>query len=400
VSRQQPETQKQEKDMETTAVVLGGGYAGVMAANRLAATGRPELNVVLVSPEERFVERIRLHEYAAGTRKDPSVDFGSLLHPGVRRVADTALGIDAAARTVRLAGGNRLNYDYLVYAVGSGQAKIPDGALSISTLAGAAQARAALAALEPGGHVAVVGGGLTAIESAAEAAYRNPHLRISLHAADVPAPHVSAGARRGLVRSLRRAGVEQRNGTPVPWRGDPRAALDAGVVLWCAGFSVPDLASVSGLPVDAAGRLLVDPTLQVPGQPRIYGAGDAAVIAGRDYAYLRMSCAAAMPMGADAAGNILRNLDGDSPIRHDSGFGGQCVSLGRSDGLVQFVRADDSPVRFHLHGRLAAVQKEIICRMTLRWIRGEAKRSGAYTWPRGPRLRTTTAARGQAAAWS
>ncbi|GAA3291041.1 hypothetical protein ACFFON_09480 [Arthrobacter citreus] len=50
--------------METTAVVLGGGYAGVMAANRLAAAKRPELEVVLVSPDERFVERIRLHEYA------------------------------------------------------------------------------------------------------------------------------------------------------------------------------------------------------------------------------------------------------------------------------------------------------------------------------------------------
>ena len=386
--------------METTAVVLGGGYAGVMAANRLAAAKRPELEVVLVSPDERFVERIRLHEYAAGTRKDPTVAYGSLLHSGVRRMTETAARIDAATRTIRLAGGSTLDYDYLVYAVGSGQAKIPDGALTISTLAGSAQARRAVEALEPGQHVAVVGGGLTAIETAAETAHRHRHLRVSLHAADVPAPRVSAGARRGLARSLRRAGVEQRNGTPVPSSGDPRVGLDADVVLWCAGFSVPDLAAASGLPVDGAGRLVVDPALQVPGQPRIYGAGDAAAIAGPDFTYLRMSCAAAMPMGADAAGNILRDMDGEARIRHDSGFGGQCVSLGRSDGMVQFVRADDSPVRFHLHGRLAAVQKEIICRMTLRWIRGEAKRSGAYTWPKGPRMRTTTAEQGQAPAWS
>lgn len=386
--------------METTAVVLGGGYAGVMAANRLAASKRPELNVVLISPEERFVERIRLHEYTAGTRKDPTVAFESLLHPGVRRLTDAAVGIDAAARTVQLAGGSTADYDHLVYAVGSGQTKVPDGALAISTRAGAEQARGALAALAPGSRVAVVGGGLTAIETAAETAYRHPGLRVSLHAADVPAPRVSAGARRGLARSLRRAGVEQRTGTPVSPSGNPRAAADADLVLWCTGFSVPDLARVSGLPTDHAGRLLVEPNLQGRGQPRIYGAGDAAVIAGPDYAYLRMSCASAMPMGADAAANILRGLDGLPPVRHNSGFGGQCVSLGRSDGMVQFVRADDTPVRFHLHGRLAAAQKEIICRMTLRWIRGEAKRSGAYTWPKGPRMRTAAAAQGKAPALS
>ena len=386
--------------METTAVVLGGGYAGVMAANRLAAAARPGLSVTVVNPEERFVERIRLHEYTAGTRKDPTVAFGSLLHSAVRRARDTAVRIDAATRTVRLAGGDTLKYDYLVYAVGSGQANIPDGALTISTLAGAAQARRTVEALEPGGHVAVVGGGLTAVETAAEIAARHRGLRVSLHTAGVPAPLVSDGARRGLERSLRRAGVRLHSGTQVPQQGDPRLALGADVVLWCTGFSVPDLAAVSGLPVDHAGRLLVDPTLQVRGQPRIYGAGDAAVIAGSGYAHLRMSCAAAMPMGADAAGNILRELDGEPGIRHDSGFAGQCVSVGRSDGMVQFVRSDDTPVRVHLHGRLAAVQKEIICRMTLRWIRGEAKRSGAYTWPKGPRMRTTTAAQGQTPAWS
>ena len=381
--------------MGTTAVILGGGYAGVMAANRLAAAGRPGLGVVLVSPEERFVERIRLHEYTAGTRTEPTVAFESLLHPAVRRVQDTAVQIDAAAGTVQSAAGTKLNYDCLVYAVGSGHAEIPDGALSVSTLEQAAQARGILSGLGPGRHAAVVGGGLTAVETAAETARRYPHLRISLHTAGVPAPQVTAGARRGLERSLRRAGVELRSGAPVPASGDPRAALGADVVLWCTGFSVPGLAAASGLPVDSTGRLLLEPTLQMTGQmtgqPRIYGAGDAAVIAGRDYAYLRMSCAAAMPMGADAAGNILRGLDGEPAIRHDSGFGGQCVSLGRSDGLVQFVRADDTPVRVHLHGRLAAVQKEIICRMTLRWIRSEAKRSGAYTWPKGPRMGTAAA---------
>ncbi|UWX98516.1 FAD-dependent oxidoreductase [Arthrobacter zhaoxinii] len=377
--------------MGTTAVILGGGYAGVMAANRLAASGRPGLDVVLATPEERFVERIRLHEYTAGTRADATVDFTSILHPAVRRIAGRAVRILPGERTVQLAGGETLTYDYLVYAVGSAAAAAPDGAVRIEQLEGATAARGRLAALPAGARVAVVGGGLTAVEMAAETA-RSCDVRVSLHSAGPVAPRLRAQTRLSVEKSLRRAGVELHSGTPVPADGDVRTVLGADVVLWCAGFGVPGLARVSGLPVNDDGRLRVDPTLRVRGQDRVYGAGDAAVIDEPFYDYLRMCCAAALPMGADAAGNILRALDGETGVRHDSGFRGLCISLGRSDGAVQFLSADDSPTRFHLHGRTAAVQKEIICRMTLRWIRGEAKRSGAYTWPTGPQVgRATTA---------
>ncbi|MCQ2000967.1 NAD(P)/FAD-dependent oxidoreductase [Arthrobacter zhaoxinii] len=378
--------------MGTTAVILGGGYAGVMAANRLAGSGRPGLDVVLATPEERFVERIRLHEYTAGTRADATVDFTSILHPAVRRITDRAERILPGERTVQLAGGGTLTYDYLVYAVGSSAAAAPDGAVRIEQLSGAAAARRRLGELASGAHVAVVGGGLTAVETAAEAAGSYAHLQVSLHSAGPVVPRLRTQTRRSVEKSLRRAGVKLHSGTPVPADGDVRTVLGADVVLWCAGFGVPGLARESGLPVDDGGRLHVDPALRVRGQDRIYGAGDAAVIDEPFYDYLRMCCAAALPMGADAAGNILRALDGDDGVRHDSGFRGLCISLGRSDGAVQFLSADDSPTRFHLHGRTAAVQKEIICRMTLRWIRGEAKRSGAYTWPTGPQVgRATTA---------
>lgn len=378
--------------METTVVILGGGYAGVMAANRLAAGRRAGLEVVLVTPGARFVERIRLHEYAAGTRPDPTVDFRSVLHPAVRLVRDAAAGIHPARRTVRLAGGGEITYDYLVYAVGSAAAAAPPGAVRIEELEGADAARRELSALAAGGRVAVVGGGFTAVETAAEAARAYPHLSVALHSASEIAGTLGEPARRALAQRLRRAGVVVHANSPVAPSGDTRSELDADVVLWCAGFAVPQLAAGCGLPVDGDGRLCLDPTLRVQGHERIYGAGDAGVIAGPDYAYLRMCCAAALPMGADAAGNILRSLDGKPGVRHNSGFRGVCISVGRTDAVVQFLAADDSPARLHLHGRTAAVQKEIICRMTLRWIRGEAKRSGAYTWPTGPKMRMTTPA--------
>ncbi|WP_409185378.1 hypothetical protein F9C11_14475 [Amycolatopsis sp. VS8301801F10] len=51
-----------------TTTVLGAGYAGVMAANRLAGRGE---EVVLVTPNPWFVERIRLHRVATGFGKTP-----------------------------------------------------------------------------------------------------------------------------------------------------------------------------------------------------------------------------------------------------------------------------------------------------------------------------------------
>lgn len=51
----------------TDVVVIGGGHAGVMAANR--RTQRDDAAVTLVNPRQRFVERIRLHQLVAGTHE-------------------------------------------------------------------------------------------------------------------------------------------------------------------------------------------------------------------------------------------------------------------------------------------------------------------------------------------
>ena len=54
----------------TTVLVIGGGYAGVMAANRLMS--RDDVMVKLINPRPEFVERIRLHQLAAAG--DPQAD--------------------------------------------------------------------------------------------------------------------------------------------------------------------------------------------------------------------------------------------------------------------------------------------------------------------------------------
>jgi NADPH-dependent 2,4-dienoyl-CoA reductase/sulfur reductase-like enzyme len=97
-------------------VVVGGGYAGTLAANRLHK--RDDVDVTLLNPRPMFVDRIRLHQFVAGSG-EATADYSSLLAEGIDLVVDSATRIDTAARTVRLASGRDLDYDYLIYAVGS-----------------------------------------------------------------------------------------------------------------------------------------------------------------------------------------------------------------------------------------------------------------------------------------
>ena len=95
---------------------------------------------------------------------------------GIKLVVDTATRIDAASRTVELASGRALDYDYVIYAVGSTgtvPASVPGAAefaYPIAELEQALVLRAMIDDLHPDAPVTVVGAGLTGIEAATELA--------------------------------------------------------------------------------------------------------------------------------------------------------------------------------------------------------------------------------------
>ncbi len=156
----------------TDVVVVGGGYAGVLAANRL--TQRDDVTVTLINPRPRFVERVRLHQLVGGSH-EAMVDYREILGARVRLVVDTATRIDAAGRRVRLASGGTIGYDYLIYAVGSGSAdpSVPGAAefaYPVATLEEAQRLRPELDATPATAPLTVVGAGATGIETAAELA--------------------------------------------------------------------------------------------------------------------------------------------------------------------------------------------------------------------------------------
>ncbi|KAA2257558.1 pyridine nucleotide-disulfide oxidoreductase [Solihabitans fulvus] len=362
-------------------VVVGAGYAGVMAANRIAARSR-DVEVTVVNPRPEFVERIRLHQYVAGTAR-AVVPLAGVLRREVRlRVATVDV---IAERSIRLADGEVLEFDHLVYAVGSRSGRrMGGGANAVGDLGAAHQLRERVLALPQGARVVVVGGGLTGVETSAELAERFPALRVEL-VSPMVAPSLPSHTRARVERTLTRLGVAIRAATATSVHAD-RVDTDGGVLssdctIWAGPFEVPDLALRSGLPVDEQGRLRTDETLACVGHPRIVGVGDAVAPPTSVAGHLRMSCQAAIPLGAHGADTVLALIRGEEPTPLSIGLVGQAVGLGRRAAIIQAARADDSPRGAVLSGRPAALVKELVCRSTVLSIKSMP---AAYRWSSGP----------------
>ena len=377
-------------------VIIGAGYAGVMAANRIAGNQRlfESASVTVLNPVTDFVERIRLHEVAAGSRESASVPMRSLLHERAELIEGTASRIDTEHRKVHLTGGHAaLDYDILLYSVGSTQTpgRIPAGAYALTDPEDADRLRARLSQLDPAATVSIVGAGLTGIEVTAEIAEQYPQLRVRLISRGAIADSLSGAGRHEVRKRLSALGVEMVENTDVQWCDNSSIQTSGGdtsrsdCTIWTVGFSAPGLARDSGLPTDSLGRLMVDESLSCPQYPDIFGAGDAIQAAQTVAGHLRMSCATALPLGAHAADSIIARLENRAPTPLSAGYMLRCISLGRTSGLVQTVRADDRPRGLVIRGRLAGMAKAQMCHMTLSWIRGELRRNGSYSWPKGPR---------------
>lgn len=364
-------------------VVIGGGYGGVTAANSLAR--RDGVSVTLVNPRPDFVSRIRLHQLVTGS--DDAVEgFDEVLGGNVRLVVDTATRIDAAERQVSLAGGDTVSYDYLVYAVGSGAADpgVPGAAEFahwVSDLEGAQRLRSALTATPTSAPVTVVGAGPTGLETAAELAEAGH--KVTLVCGDVLGPSLHARVRRPVARRLARLGVTVLEGprarvtevTRDAVQLDDGRELPSAVTIWTAGFRVPDLAARSGLHTDTEGRLVTDATLTSVDDVRIVAAGDAAVMKDRPF---RMSCQAAVQLGPAAAAAILRRIAGKTPSPVRMFFAGQCLSLGRNEGVTQFSYPNDKVNALRISGRPGAGVKETACRFTLNKLVSGARKASSH----------------------
>jgi NADH dehydrogenase len=367
-------------------VILGGGYAGLMCALRLAKRARGQVAITLVSARAHFVERIRLHQRAAGQAPVRRELAEMVAGTGITLKIGCVTSIDP--RGELRVDGEPLPFDQLVVALGS-QVDVdsvpgvrehaftlePTSAIELSEHLPAIAAR--------GGRLLVIGGGLTGIEGASELAEAHPGLQVTLLSAEALGGGLSEGGRLHLHKALTQLGVSVEQGQVRGLQADA-AELDGRTLpfdacLWAGGFVAPKLLRESGLPVNARGQVRVDAYLRVPGHEHIHVIGDAASPI-EPPCPLPMSCRTAMPMGAHVAESLARLARGQPEQPFDYLDTGWCISLGRRDGVIQVLRRDGTPYERVFTGRLGAWLKEAVCRFVTTMLAAERAGLSLYRW--------------------
>ena len=369
-------------------VILGGSYAGLTAMSRLARLGL-DAEIVLVDRRRQWSERIRLHELAVGgkARQIDIGDFATSL--GARFIAARITFLAPSARVVGLetagGGSTRLSFDHCILALGS---RIDDRAVKaddrpdvpVVRLESPGEAHLIHGVLvgRPKANVLIVGGGLTGVEAACEIAEAFPGAQVTLASASAWREDAGPGgfnraAVQHLSNALKRLGVTSRAGRVVDFRNGVANVADGSsipydICVWTAGFAPNELAQAAGVAVNDRQQIVVDHALRSVSHPHILAIGDLASTRTPASGPCRMGCATALPMGAAAARTVAALLAGHEPPSFEFDYLFRCVSLGRADGLIQFVDSRDRPKRTAWTGRKAAIWKDYICRTTLATI--------------------------------
>jgi len=350
-------------------IIVGGGFAGFWAAvgaadARRAAGAGAAIEIDLVSADRDLTIRPRLHEdrlpdAAARAPLDPAC--GAI---GVRLVQATVESLLPEQRRIglRQPDGRRAEAvgDAMIMALGS-RMRWPaiEGAReygwSVDDHPSAAALQRHLDELprqsdgEGRATVAVIGGGFTGIEVAAEMPARlarvfagrpdRPRVVLLDRAGDIPA-NLGAAPRPAIAAALDGLGIEC-------WPGVEVVRVDAGgleladgrrlatrTVVVCAGFEAHPMAAAVPGRRDRLGRIAVDATLALPGTDRLFAAGDIAVAPLPDGHATVMSCQHAISMGAAAGRNAVRALLGLATEPYAPTPYMTCLDLGPWGALV------------------------------------------------------------------
>jgi len=309
--------------------VLGGGYAGLMITRKLEERLPPDDELVLVDETGEHLIQHELHRTIRypGFADDITVSLDELVTRATVREA-TVTDLDPDAGTVVLADGGTIDYDAGVVALGSQTADydipgVAEHATPLKRLEHAATLRRDFFdAVDPdGGTVAVVGAGLSGIQTAGEFAELAEREGLAadvdvvlVERAETVAPTFPEHFRTTARDALRELGVRLETGTEVTEATASTVVADDrdvpyDVLAWTGGIRGPDALGGERRGVRADLRL----------SERTFVAGDAADIVDADGERVPASAQAAVRSAPVVARNVERVLDaartGDS-VRH------------------------------------------------------------------------------------
>jgi NADH:quinone reductase (non-electrogenic) len=375
------------EDGTTHVVIVGGGFAGVACAKRLA--GKSGVRVTLLDKNGYHQFQPLLYQVATAelTPKDIAFDLEELFaeHDNVEVRQIEVVSADPRAKTVTLADGSEIAGDVIVLAAGAQPnffhtPGADEFAFPLYSLDQAERIRSRVLQIfqdastrpelaEEGALTfVVVGGGATGVESAGALGELvhdvMPHVHERLAIAGARVILVDLGhavlapfsdeAHTYAAKQLQRRGVQLKLGVSAKEIAADQVTLSDGtthkthLTVWGGGLMAAPLAAKSGLTQGRGGRIDVEPDLTVEGFPGVYALGDFANIPYGDEPALPQLGSVAQQGGDWAARNILADIEGKSrrPFHyHDKGI---MAMIGRKAAV-----AEVGEHRHELHGRLA-----------------------------------------------
>ncbi len=371
--------------MHPRVVILGCGFGGLFAARALR--NAPVVVTVLDRTNHHLFQPL-LYQVATAGLAAPAI--AEPIRRILARQKNTtvlygeAQRVDLAARKVVLENGEELTYDRLILATGAhdsyfGHDEWATHAPGLKTLEDAFDIRRRiLLAFEHAEREAdsakraawltfvVIGAGATGVEMAGTLAEiarhslkgefrrfdpRNARV-VLVEAADRVLPPYTPDLSERARLQLERLGVTVWLGkrvTGIDARGVQLGGerLEAKTVIWCAGVAATPIGATLGVPLDRAGRVIVEPDLSVPGHAEVHVVGDLALLASHQPPVPGVA-PAAKQMGRHAARNILLALADKPPLPFRYRDYGQLATIGRSAAVAMFGRV-------HIWGWLAWV---------------------------------------------
>jgi NADH:ubiquinone reductase (H+-translocating) len=353
-------------------LILGGGFAGVGAAQKLKDA---EAEVVLVDRHNYHTFQPLLYQLASGLLETTAV--GHSLRELVGRQDNTSVhqatvtGVDLGARQVRLDGLAPLTYDYLVFGLGAevnffGTEGAAEHAFPMYTLPHAVRLKDHLlerweaadrdASLIDDGalNIVVVGGGPTGVETAAlyRAQFAKDYRALPQDRARVIL--VEAGAelfamfkpklREYTAKALAERTVEVRTGAMVASVSPTRVTLKSGeelaahTLVWGAGLQGNRLVQTMGIELQRGNRIAVGPDLALPDHPEVYVLGDvAAIVDEKTGQVLPQLGSVALQSGEHAGDTIARRIAGKKTKPFKYKDKGTMATIGRGAAVVQML---------------------------------------------------------------
>src|ERR1017187_7153594 len=296
-------------------VIVGAGFGGLNAAQSLAGA---DVKITVIEQKNYHTFQPLLYQVATAglSPGEIAAPIRSILrrHKNVEVLMAEVTGFDLERHVVQTAD-HEVPYDFLIVAAGASHAyfghdewetlapglKTIEDALEIRRrvlLAFELAERQASAGESPDPlNFVVVGAGPTGVELAGTLAEicrhalahdfrsidpRRTHIHLIEGGAHV-LPAYPEDLSRSALEQLQRLGVDVLTSTIVTqirpgaiYMGETR--MNAAVVLWAAGVAASVLGKKLGVPVDRAGRVLVQPDLSIANHPDVFVIGDLAAL--------------------------------------------------------------------------------------------------------------------------